>query len=182
MHQVRFQKRLASTRFRKSGGHGIHSGTRFQLPGQRVHYGGVETKTLNQSVIGSLNHCNIKSLRTLLIKAEELKLRSKQFAIRIVRLFRSLPKTTDAQVIGKQLLRSGTSVAANYRAVCRARSKAEFIAKIGIVVEEMDETVFWLEMLIETGIIKEEKLKGLLLEANELLAIFCASQRTAKNQ
>ena len=117
-----------------------------------------------------------------MIKAEELKLRSKRFAIRIVRLFRSLPKTVDAQVIGKQLLRSGTSVAANYRAVCRARSKAEFIAKIGIVVEEMDEAVFWLEMLIETGILKEEKLKDLLSEANELLAIFCASQRTAKNQ
>lgn len=93
-----------------------------------------------------------------------------------------MPKTTEAQVIGKQLLRSGTSVAANYRAVCRARSKAEFIAKIGIVVEEMDESVFWIEMLIETGIMKEEKLKDLLLEANELLAIFCASQRTAKNQ
>lgn len=117
-----------------------------------------------------------------MIKAEELKLRSKRFAIRIVRLFRSLPKTVDAQVIGKQLLRSGTSVAVNYRAVCRARSKAEFIAKIGIVVEEMDEAVFWLEMLIETGILKEEKLKDLLSEANELLAIFCASQRTAKNQ
>ena len=117
-----------------------------------------------------------------MVKAEELKLRSKRFAIRIVRLFRSLPKTTDAQVIGKQLLRSGTSVAANYRAVCRARSKAEFIAKFGIVVEEMDETVFWLEMLIDTGIMKEEKLKDLLSEANELLAIFCASQRTAKSQ
>ncbi|MBX7152045.1 four helix bundle protein [bacterium] len=115
-----------------------------------------------------------------MFKAEELKKRTKLFAIRIVRLFRTLPKTEESRVIGKQLLRSGTSVAANYRAVCRARSKAEFIAKMGIVVEEIDETVFWLEMLIDTKIIKELLLKDLLKEANELLAIFAASQRTSK--
>ena len=80
--------------------------------------------------------------------AEELKVRNKRFAIRIVKLFRSLPRTDDARIIGKQVLRAGTSVAANYRAVCRARSKAEFIAKIGIVVEEADETTFWLELLV----------------------------------
>ncbi len=79
--------------------------------------------------------------------AEELKYRSKQFAIRIVKLFRSLPKTDEARIIDKQVLRSGTSIAANYRAVCRARSRAEFIAKIGIVLEEADETVLWLELL-----------------------------------
>jgi four helix bundle protein len=106
--------------------------------------------------------------------------RTKQFAIRIVKLFRSLPKTEEARVIGRQLLRSGTSVAANYRAVCRSRSKAEFIAKVGVVVEEADETVFWLELLGETVIVPEKRLKELLLEANELLAIFAASQRTAK--
>ena len=78
-------------------------------------------------------------------QTEELKKRCKQFAIRIVKLFRSLLRTDEARVMGKQVLRSGTSVAANYRAVCRARSKAEFIAKIGVVVEEADETVFWLE-------------------------------------
>lgn len=115
-----------------------------------------------------------------MFKAEELKKRTKLFAIRIVRLFRTLPKTEESRVIGKQLLRSGTSVAANYRAVCRARSKAEFIAKMGIVVEEIDETVFWLEMLIDTKIIKELLLKDLLKEANELLAIFAASQKTSK--
>jgi four helix bundle protein len=81
--------------------------------------------------------------------AEELKKRTKQFAIRIVRLFQALPRRDEARVIGKQVLRSGTSVAANYRAVCRARSKAEFVAKIGVVVEEIDETVFWLELLVE---------------------------------
>lgn len=112
----------------------------------------------------------------------EVRERTKQFAIRIIRLFRSLPKSDDARTIGRQLLRSGTSVAANYRAVCRARSKAEFIAKIGVVVEEADETVFWLELLIDTGIIAQAKLNNLLKEANELLSIFAASQKTAKRR
>jgi len=111
---------------------------------------------------------------------EELKHRTKAFAIRIVKRFRSLPKTEEARIIGRQGLRSGTSVAANYRAVCRARSKAEFISKIGVVVEEADETVFWLEMLIETKIVSAQKLADLLKEADELLAIFAASQRTAR--
>jgi four helix bundle protein len=83
-------------------------------------------------------------------------------------------------VIGRQVLRSGTSVAANYRAVCRARSKAEFVAKIGTVVEEADETVFWLELLVESDLASQARMDGLLKEANELLAIFAASQRTAK--
>lgn len=113
-------------------------------------------------------------------QAEQLRERTKRFAIRIVRLFRSLPKTEEARIIGKQALRSGTSVAANYRAVCRARSKAEFIARIGVVVEEADETVFWLELLVETAIVSQARMNGLLTEANELLAIFAASQRTAK--
>ena len=116
----------------------------------------------------------------MVTQATLLQSRTKQFAIRIVKLFRSLPRTEEARVIGKQVLRSGTSVAANYRAVCRARSKAEFIAKVGVVVEEADETVFWLELLSETGIVEQRKLVELLLEANELLAIFAASQRTAK--
>ncbi len=113
-------------------------------------------------------------------KPEELKQRTKQFALRIIRLYRSLPKSTEAQVIGKQALRSGTSVAANYRAVCRARSRPEFIAKMGVVVEEADETVFWLELLVEAAIVSKDKLNDLLSEANELLAIFAASHRTAK--
>ncbi|MEO6119421.1 MAG: four helix bundle protein [Terriglobales bacterium] len=117
-----------------------------------------------------------------MVPAEELKLRSKLFAVRVVTLFRSLPKTDEARVIGRQLLRSSTSIAANYRAVCRSRSKAEFVAKIGIVVEEADdETVFWLEFLVDTGIVKIGKLELLIKEANELLAIFAASQRTARN-
>jgi four helix bundle protein len=95
--------------------------------------------------------------------------------------FRVLPKTEEARIIGKQVLRSSTSIAANYRAICRARSKAEFIAKIGIVVEEADETVLWLEMIIEAEILIAEFCKSLLKEANELLAIMAASQLTAKN-
>ena len=83
-----------------------------------------------------------------------------------------MPKTEEARVIRKQALRSSTSVAANYRAVCRARSKAEFVAKIGVVVEEADEAVFWLELLVETAIISQARMNGLLAEANELLSIF----------
>jgi four helix bundle protein len=114
-------------------------------------------------------------------KQEELRTRTKQFALRIIRLFRHLPHTTEAQVLGKQLLRSGTSVGANYRAAGRGRSKAEFIAKMGIVVEEADETVFWIECLIESGIVKPDLLNDILCEANELVAIFAASQKTARS-
>jgi four helix bundle protein len=111
-------------------------------------------------------------------RPEELRNRTKRFALRIIRLFRHLPRSTEAQVLGKQLLRSGTPVGANYRAAGRSRSKAEFVSKIGIVVEEADETVFW---LVESGIVKEELLKELLVEANELVAIFAASHRTARH-
>ncbi len=114
-------------------------------------------------------------------RQEELRNRTKSFALRIIRLFRHLPRTTEAQVLGKQLLRSGTSVGANYRAAGRARSKAEFISKMAIVVEEADESVFWLECLVESGIVKEELLKDLQLDANELVAIFAASLRTARH-
>ena len=113
-------------------------------------------------------------------RPEQLRDRTKAFALRVIRLFRSLPYRTDTQVLGKQLLRCGTSAAANYRAVCRARSKAEFIARIGIVAEEADEAVLWLELLTESGIIKPELTDELLKEAKELAAILTASQQTAK--
>jgi four helix bundle protein len=113
-------------------------------------------------------------------KAEVLKDRTKQFAIRIVAVVRSLPTSREGNVMGNQLLRSGTAVAANYRAVCRARSKAEFISKMSVVVEEADETVFWLELLVDTKVVPKDKLSLLLNEANELLAICAASLRTAK--
>jgi four helix bundle protein len=112
--------------------------------------------------------------------AEELRERTKKFAIRIIRLFKALPKAAEAQIIGKQLLRSGTSVGANYRAVCRARSKAEFVARIGIVAEEADESVFWLEIIEETKIFNAKQLQEILKEAKELAAIFSASQKTAR--
>jgi len=115
-------------------------------------------------------------------KAKELQARTKSFALRIIRMFRSLPKTEEARILGRQVLRSGTSVAANYHAVCRARSKAEFTAKLGVVVEEADETVFWLELLVESGIVPEERVRSLINEANELLAIFAASRHTARKQ
>jgi four helix bundle protein len=94
----------------------------------------------------------------------DLRDRTKSFAVRIVRLYRSLPYKADAQVLGKQLLRSGTAVAANYRATCRARSKAEWVAKIGIVVEEADESQFWLEMLIDCELVSAKKLQALIKE------------------
>ena len=111
---------------------------------------------------------------------EELRDRTKAFAVRIVRLYQALPYQTDAYALGKQLLRCGTAVAANYRAACRARSKAEWTAKIGVVVEEADETVFWLEMLVDCGIVPLQKLEALLKEAHELSAMFTAAQRTAR--
>ena len=116
----------------------------------------------------------------MLDKADAMKERTKQFAIRIVAVTQSLPRSREGDVVGKQLLRSGTAVAANYRAVCRARSKAEFISKMSIVVEEADETVFWLELLGDTGMVPAGKLALLVKEANELLAICAASLRTAK--
>jgi four helix bundle protein len=115
-------------------------------------------------------------------QSEQLRERTKNFALRIVKLFRALSKSTEAQVIGKQLLRCGTSVAANYRAACRARSRAEFIAKLGIVLEEVDESVLWIEMLIDLGIIKKERTAQLLDEARQLTAIFTASRQTAKQK
>jgi four helix bundle protein len=111
---------------------------------------------------------------------QELRDRTKKFAIRIVRLFQALPKSTEAQTLGKQLLRSGTSVAANYRAVCRARSKAEFISRVGIVAEEADESVLWLEILQDTQILSEKQISDISKEARELAAIFSASQKTAR--
>lgn len=111
---------------------------------------------------------------------EDLRTRANAFALEVVRLCRYLPRTTEGFVIGKQLLRSGTSVAANYRAVQRARSRADFISKMGVVVEEADETQFWLELLEQAAILQPLQLKDVKKEITELLAIFTASYRTAK--
>lgn len=107
------------------------------------------------------------------VRENDLKDRAKQFASDIVRFYSTLPKTTEAQVIGKQLLRSGTSVGANTRSAFRGRSTKEFVAKLGIVVEEADESCFWLELIIELELVKgKERVKNLLKEADELTAIF----------
>jgi len=113
---------------------------------------------------------------------EILRDRTKQFAIGIIRLVRIFPSNEESRIIGRQLMRSATSGAANYRAVCRARSKAEFIAKIGTVVEEADETVFWLEMITDLNLLSSGKTGELLKEANELLAVFSASNQTARGR
>ena len=115
-------------------------------------------------------------------KALELQKRTKQFAIAIINLCRDLPRTEEARVIGAQLLRSATSIAANYRAACRGRSRAEFAAKLGIAVEEADETVFWLELLHEAEILRGSDHQHALKEANELLAIFASSQITLRTR
>lgn len=113
-------------------------------------------------------------------RATELKERTKAFALRIIRLIRALPSGMESRVIGHQLLRSGTAMAANYRAVCRSRSRAEFLAKMSITLEEADESAFWLELLADAEIIPKSKLENLRSEADELVAIFNASRNTAR--
>ena len=110
---------------------------------------------------------------------EDLKIRTKEFALRIIKLVKALPKNQAGIVIGNQLLRSGTSVASNYRAVCRSRSRADFNSKIGVVIEEADESVFWLELIIESGLIEKELILSLLDKANQITAIMVASRKTS---
>jgi four helix bundle protein len=114
-----------------------------------------------------------------LMNEREMIARTKQFALRTMKLVGALPKTIQGRAIGSQLMRSGTSVAANYRAACRARSKAEFIAKLGTVEEEADESAFWLELIIEGELLSSAQVQPLLLEASELVAITAASKKTA---
>ncbi len=115
------------------------------------------------------------------MNAEELKERTKQFALRIMHLVDALPKSAKTRAIANQIIRSGTSVAANYRAACRARSRAEFISRIGIVEEEADETGLWLELIVADKILPNTKVLPLLDEANELVAIMAASFISARN-
>src|SRR5262249_52533327 len=110
----------------------------------------------------------------------DLRQRTKEFALRIVWMFSGLPKTTEAQVLGKQALRSGTSVGANYREAYRARSKPEFIAKCGDSLRELEETAYWLELLVDGKIVSPEKLTALRQECDELTAIFVAILKRSK--
>jgi four helix bundle protein len=116
------------------------------------------------------------------MNAEELKKRTRQFALRVIRLFSSLPRTPVSDVIGRQLLRAGTSVGANYRAACKARSAAEFAARMGIVEEEADECVYWIDLLIESGAMPRQKVGALQKEATELVAIAASSRKTSRRQ
>ena len=109
----------------------------------------------------------------------EMIARTKQFALRIMKLVGALPKSIQGRALASQLMRSGTSVAANYRAACRSRSKAEFIAKLGTVEEEADETAFWLELIIEGSLLTAAQIQPLLIEAGEIVAITAASKKTA---
>ncbi len=113
---------------------------------------------------------------------DELRKRTKQFALRIIKLAEALPNTITGKIIKNQLIRCGTSVGANYRAVCRGRSRADFISKLGIVLEESDESAFWLELIIDGNLLKRKLVEPLLTEANELTAIFSATIISSKKK
>ena len=113
-------------------------------------------------------------------EATQLRARTKKFAIDVIKLVRSLPYNRECKVIGDQRLRSATSVGANYRAVCRSRSGPDFISKMGVILEEADESGFWLELLRDAGVLRSDNVEVLLREANELTAIFAASRITAQ--
>ena len=113
------------------------------------------------------------------MNAGDLKLRTKRFALPVLKLVNALPKTIEGRAVAAQLVRSGTSVAANYRAACRARSKAEFVAKLGVALEEADETQLWLELIIEGDLMPRAKVNSLLSEASGLVAILVTSRKSA---
>ena len=114
------------------------------------------------------------------VKKEEFLLRTKRFGLRVVRLVTSLPRNPVAATIGNQLLRAGTSVGANYRAAARGRSRADFISKMGIVEEECDESLFWMEMLIESGLLKAKLANALMIEGQEIFSMTVSSIKTAR--
>jgi four helix bundle protein len=114
------------------------------------------------------------------MEKRELKERTKSFALKVIKAVEMLPKGKIGDILGKQLLRAGISVGANYRAACRAKSTSDFISKMGIVEEEADETIYWMQLLIEAGFVREDDLIPLLDEANQILAITIASINTAR--
>ena len=114
--------------------------------------------------------------------ADDLKKRTKQFALRILKLVAALPNNIQGRAVGGQLIRAGTSVGSNYRAACRGRSRAEFIAKLGVVEEEADESAFWLELIVEGSLLQASLVEPLVTEANELTRIMASSRLTASNK
>jgi four helix bundle protein len=115
------------------------------------------------------------------MNADELRARTRAFSLRVVKLVQTLPKNMVADVLGKQVLRSATSIGANYRAACRGQSTAMFIAKLSIVVEEADETVYWLELIRDAGLVEVKLLVDLIDEAEQILKIMASSRKTARH-
>lgn len=113
---------------------------------------------------------------------DDLRERTRQLALRIMRLCCALPRRPEAQVIRDQVLRYGTSLAANYRAACRSRSRSEFRSRLATVLEETDETLFWLELLVDSGLVRRERLRDLIGETEQLMRIFGAAERTVRSQ
>ena len=127
----------------------------------------------------SMNSATAKPRMTNIEFAREMQARTKKFALRVIRMFQKLPRSDEARILGKQVLRSGTSVAANYRAACRCKSRADFVSKLGTTVEETDETLLWLELLEESGIVAAAKLEPLKHETDELLRILSTAKARA---
>ena len=131
-----------------------------------------------------ISECGFRNKKIFKIKIvmekRELKERTKSFALKVIKAVEMLPKGKIGDILGKQLLRAGISVGANYRAACRAKSTSDFMSKMGIVEEEADETIYWMELLIEAGFVREDDLIPLLDEANQILAITIASINTAR--
>lgn len=113
---------------------------------------------------------------------EQFRNRTKKFVVDNIKLYRDLPKTDEARIVGKQLLRSSSSVGSNYRAACRSRSQAEFHSKISILVEEADESAFWMEVMVEAEIIRKDKIAYLLNEANEILKVVASARKTVSDK
>lgn len=126
-----------------------------------------------------ISECGLRGQK-MNVKKQDLKERTKRFALKVIKLVETLPRGRTADTLGRQLLNAGTSVGTNYRAACRARSTADFISKMGIVEEESDETIYWVELLIHSALVRKEDVIDLLDEGNQLLAINVSSIRTAR--
>ena len=151
----------------------------------RAYSGGFDSHTPPPGLIAEFGFGNSDfgfALPPNLMTQDEMKLRTKQFALRVIRLVESLPNNKTSNILGGQLLRSGTSVGANYRAACRAKSIPDFINKLAIVEEEADESIYWIELLVSGKQVKGSLVEGLLGQANEILSIVIAAIRTTKNK
>jgi four helix bundle protein len=157
------------------GPHGLQNRCRFRIRG--IEVGSIP-------ILSALMNCGLAiadcGLQNIAMTTQELKDRTFEFGVRVITAVEALPKTETAKILGRQLLRAGTSVGANYRAAARARSQADFISKLGVVEEECDESAYWIEVIIARKLLRRAQLKELLAEAYELLAITVASIKTAR--